>query len=188
MTRGNLVGPDPPPALGSSRMFPAVPTYRSGIFGLMAKAAKTKPTDVGKKTSIYLDASVEAMLAAREGPKPEIKRHGQRAHIIKRIIRRYDEICLQELPAGLSDRDWQTVLAAASESIASDEADPMAGILKTLMREGTHEDLVHQLAAFSTAQRFAIVDFLERHRAAEERGQPPPRPPKKSAATLRKAV
>ena len=153
-------------------------------FVQMAKSTKS----TGAKTSIYLDPFVIEMLAAREGPVTKPRRHGERAGTIKRIIRRYDEICLRELPAGITDADWEAVVAAGRNTAGADDDDPMTEIIRTLMRAGTHEDLVHQLSELSTAQRFAVADFVERHRASELRGDTPPRPPKKSAAPLRRGA
>ena len=44
---------------------------------------------MGRKTSIYVDAAGDSILAARDGAVSEIKRHGRRSLIFRELLRRY---------------------------------------------------------------------------------------------------
>ena len=79
-----------------------------------------------RKTSIYVDANSEAILAARDGARSEIRRHGRRSLIFRELIRRYDDICRRADPPDLTEPEWN-VLVQAGERWA-EQTDIDAGV------------------------------------------------------------
>ncbi len=133
-----------------------------------------------RKTSIYLDETIEGILAVREGAPPKTRRHGRRSQIIATLLRRYDELCHEDLPA-LSPEEWSNLISAGRTWSAPSEG-ATSSVLVTTLIEATkrlpageqNNGLVTKILSFTPGQRLAIVDFVERYWAAKDRGGPSP--------------
>jgi hypothetical protein len=113
------------------------PIYQFGYKNVMS---------MGRKTSLYVDALGDSILAARDGAVSEIKRHGRRSLIFRELIRRYDETWdgKTDIDAGVR---WAHLLGAADRK----------------------ERLLTKLLEFGLAHQIAIVDYIERYWAAKAR-------------------
>lgn len=122
---------------------------------------------MGRKTSIYVDAVGDAILAARDGAVSAIKRHGRRSLIFRELLRRYDQICRD--PPDLTAAEWR-VLVDAGETW-DDKTDIDAGVrwARLLGVASRKERLLKKLLELGLAHQIAIVDHVERHWAAKAR-------------------
>jgi hypothetical protein len=150
-------------------------------------------TTVPRKTSFYLDDDIEAILAAREGAPPKTRRHGQRSKLITLLLRRYEEVCQEDLPK-LTPEEWRTILDASRSWSALAAENATSSVLITTLVEATkrlpaaeqNKELVQKVVAMTPGQRLAITDFVERHWAALERGDAaPPVPGAKTSGRRR---
>jgi hypothetical protein len=122
---------------------------------------------MGRKTSIYVDAVGDSILAARDGAVSEIKRHGRRSLIFRELLRRYDEICRD--PPDLTAAEWR-VLVDAGETWDG-KTDIVAGVrwARLLGVANRKAQLLDKLLALGLAHQIAIVDYIERYWAAKAR-------------------
>lgn len=149
-------------------------------------ATPSKKKTTSRKTSFYLDETIEGILAAREGAPAPSRRHGRRSQTIGTMLRRYDELCHADIP-DLTHEDWHTVIEAGRTWSVPTESGSTSVLLTTLAEAGSrrpasqqHTALVEKIMGFTTGQRIAIVDFVERFWAAKDRGAatpPLPAPP-----------
>jgi hypothetical protein len=135
-----------------------------------------------RKTSIYVDANSEAILAARDGARSEIRRHGRRSLIFRELIRRYDDICRRADPPDLTEPEWN-VLVEAGERWA-EQTDIDAGVRwgRLLAVPGRNERFLKKLLELGPAAQIAAVDYIERYWAAKSRNETLPALPGRTGA------
>jgi hypothetical protein len=129
---------------------------------------------MARKTSIYVDDLADKILAARDGEKTATRRHGRRSQIFREMIRRYDEMCRNDVPE-LSEAEWDLLLQAGSNWATTD----INGAVRmgALFGAATDSALLKRLLALSSGQRFALIDYIERYWAAKARGEAIPEIP-----------
>jgi hypothetical protein len=120
---------------------------------------------VGRKTSIYVDAAGDSILAARDGAVSGVKRYGRRSLLFRELLRRYDEICRD--PPDLSDAEW-SLLVAAGETWDG-KTDINAGVRWAQLLGAVDAPLAQKLRGLRLAHQIAVIDYVERCWAAKAR-------------------
>ena len=129
---------------------------------------------MARKTSIYVDAAGDAILAARDsGLAPLVKRHGRRSLIFRELLRRYDEICRNDIP-DLTESEWSLLLKAGETWGGKEDIDSGVRMGRLLTAANRNERLVRKLLDLGHAHHIAIVDFIERYWTAKARSEEPP--------------
>jgi hypothetical protein len=135
---------------------------------------------MGRKTSIYVDAVGDSILAARDGAVSEIKRHGRRSLIFRELLRRYDQICRH--PPDLTAAEWRALVEAGEAWNGKTDIDAGVRWERLLGVADRKARLLQKLLALGLAHRIAIVDYIERYWAAKARHDPLPPLPSGDAA------
>jgi len=133
---------------------------------------------MARKTSLYVDATGDSILAARVGAPSVIKRHGRRSLIFRELIRRYDDICRSD-PPDLTDAEWSALIDVGQTWNGETAMDIEAGgrWARLLVAAKPNESLVGKLLDLRLARQIAIIDYIERYWAAKARHDPlPPLP------------
>jgi hypothetical protein len=125
---------------------------------------------MARKTSIYVDETTDKILAARDGEKTTTRRHGHRSQIFREMIRRYDELCRNDVP-DLTETEREVLLQAGSTWATSNDNGNGAVRMGSLFGAATDSALLKKLLGFSSGQRFALIDYIERYWAAKARGE-----------------
>ena len=142
---------------------------------------RRKSSRAAKKTSFLLDATSEAILGARDRAPGAERAHGQRSIIVREILRRYDEICRDEMPE-LSAEEWKLVRSIGRDLEGSESAGSVTVLVATMLRmfgrkpEG--ETLIQKVLGLRTSQQVALLDAVERYWASVARGEEPDAVPK----------
>jgi hypothetical protein len=128
---------------------------------------------MARKTSIYVDAAGDSILAARDsGTAPLVKRHGRRSLIFRELLRRYDEICRNNIP-DLSESEWALLLKAGEPWTVREDIDSGVRVGRLLTAAHKNERLMRRLLDLGHAHRISLVDFIERYWAAKARSEEP---------------
>jgi hypothetical protein len=137
---------------------------------------------MGRKTSIYVDAAGDSILAARDGAVSEIKRHGRRSLIFRELLRRYDEICRE--PPDLTAAEWRVLVDAGETWDGKTDIDAGVRWARLLGAANRKARLLKKLLDLGLAQQIATVDYIERYWAAKARHDPlPPLPSAETTQT-----
>ncbi len=131
-----------------------------------------KPSIVGRKTSLYVDSTGDAILAARDGAVSGVKRYGRRSLLFRELIRRYDQICRN--PPDLADGDWTLLVAAGKAWDGQTDINASARWAHLLGAVSGNDHLSRRLRDLGLADQIAIVDYIERYWAAKARRDTPP--------------
>jgi hypothetical protein len=138
-----------------------------------------------RQTTVYVDNGAIEIVADRDGETtstPAARRHGRRSLIFRELVRRYAEICRQDVPQ-LTEAEWTALLQAGANWTKDTD---VSGDLRTgsLFRAaGSNDRLLKKLLALSAGERFAVIDFVERYWAAKSRGDVLPELPGQTAKT-----
>lgn len=134
---------------------------------------------MARKTSLYLDADTETILSVRDGAPIEQRRLGRRSQLLRAFVRRYAEVCERDLPA-LGRADWKFVIEASRDRnrppVLGEPGEPrtFVGLLLEACHRAGRTDLAERLSTTTHGQRIALLDAVERHWAALDRGETPP--------------
>lgn len=131
---------------------------------------------MARKTSLYIDDAGLEILGARDYERsPAARRQGRRSAILREVLRRYDEICRNDLPE-LAEADWAALLEAGSDWMGKEDVDAAVrmGRLMTAAAARKNERLMRKLFDLGPAHRITVIDFIERYWAAKRRGDQPP--------------
>ena len=104
-----------------------------------------------RKTSIYVDANSEAILAARDGARSEIRRHGRRSLIFRELIRRYDDICRRADPPDLTEPEWNVLVQAGERWAEQTDIDAGVRWARLLAAPGRNERFLKKLLELGPA-------------------------------------
>lgn len=135
------------------------------------------PEKKQKKTSIYMSDALTALLKTRQG-------HLGRSESIRVHLERYDLLLRQTIrEVKLSTEEWHLILDACNGWAAwSDSRSPyyVAAEVEDHVRLNRADEqhgcnggmLIKKMAAMTTAQRYAVVDFCERWWTADDNAKP----------------
>jgi hypothetical protein len=158
----------------------AGPTERLGIVPFYTHSPYMTP--MPRKTSIYVDANSEAILAARDGARSEIRRHGRRSLIFRELIRRYDDICRRADPPDLTEPEWNVLVEAGERWAEQTGIDAGVRWGRLLAVPGRNERFLKKLLELGPAAQIAVIDYIERYWAAKSRNETLPAFPGRNGA------